>query len=124
MAYLNPRVLDLGLNVLVTETTRLHYCSDEPTTYAQAVSLSLGSKASPTIGAPVDRTPSGRKVTVAAVANGAATGAGSITHYALVDATNSRLLATRETAAAKAVATGDTITSAAFDVGIPGAGGA
>ncbi len=124
MAYLNPRVLDLGLNVLTTETTRLHFCSAEPTNYAQAVSLSLGSKASPSVGAPADRTPSGRKVTVAAVSDGAATANGSVTHYALVDGTNSRLLATREMKDGRTVATGDTITSPAFDVGIPGAGGA
>ena len=120
MAYLNPRVLDLGLNVLTTETTRLHFCSAEPTNYAQAVSLSLGSKASPTVGAPADRTPSGRKVTIAAVSDGAATAAGDITHFALVDGTNSRLLAAGTVAAARSAVSADTITSTAFDVGLDG----
>jgi hypothetical protein len=37
MAYLDDRVLDSGLTVLDTEVNSLHICSQEPTTYTQAV---------------------------------------------------------------------------------------
>jgi hypothetical protein len=121
MSYINPRVLDSGLSILTSEANRLHWCSAEPTSYALAVSLSLGNKASPTVGSPADRTPSGRKVTVSAISNGTCTATGTATHWALVDTVNSRLLATKTLAASQAVTNGDTITSAAFDIGIPGA---
>ena len=63
MAYLNDRVLDNGLTVLDTEANRLDICSQEPTTYTQAITTySLGNKLSPSVGAPTDRSPTGRKV--------------------------------------------------------------
>ncbi|PSJ60742.1 hypothetical protein [Pseudaminobacter soli (ex Li et al. 2025)] len=121
MAYLHDRVLDNGLTVLTTETKAVHFCSAQPATYAEATTtLSLGSKATPTVGSPSARLPNGRKVTVAAISDANATAAGIISHYALVDTTNSRLLAAGSLLAAKSVTSGDKITSAAFDIGIPG----
>ncbi len=120
MSYLNPRVLDSGLTILTTEVNRLYWCTAEPTTYALAVSLSVGTKATPTVSSPADRTPSGRKVTISAITNGAGTASGTITHWALVDSVNSRLLATNEIEDTWATNNGDLITSVAFDIGIPG----
>lgn len=119
-AYLNDRVLDNGLTVLDTEVTGIHYCSSLPSDYASTLTASLGNKTGISVGSPAARTPSGRKVTVAAVTNGAATASGTITHYALVDSVNSRLLAAQTIAVSKTVNNGDTITSPAFDIGIPG----
>lgn len=119
-AFLNDRVLDLGLTILDTEANVLHYCSSLPSDYAGTLTASLGSKTSLSVGSPAARSPSGRKVTVAAVTNGAATANGTITHYALVDSANSRLLAAQTVAVSKTVNNGDTITSPAFDIGIPG----
>jgi hypothetical protein len=82
MAYIHPDVLDDGLQVLTDEVDTLHYCSAEPTSYATAVSLSLGNKATPTVGAPAAATPTGRRVIVSAVVDGAATAAGNITQTA------------------------------------------
>lgn len=126
MAFIADRVLDLGLNVLDTEATHLHICSSEPTTYAQATTggaVSLGSKALAAggIGAPAARSPSGRKVTVAEITDGSVTNAGTAAAWAIVDATNSRLLATGPLAASQVVAAGNVFTLAAFDIGIPGA---
>ncbi|MBZ9659769.1 hypothetical protein LB523_12005 [Mesorhizobium sp. ESP-6-4] len=119
-AYLNDRVLDSGLNIIKNEANVLHFCSSMPADYAGTLTASLGSKTSPTISSPAARSPSGRKVTVSAVTNAACTANGTITHWALVDSANSRLLAANTIAVSKATNNGDTITSAAFDVGIPG----
>ena len=119
-AYLNDRVLDNGLTVLDTEVTGIHYCSALPTDYANVATVTLGNKTGISVGSPAARSPTGRKVTVAAVTNGTATASGTITHYALVDSVNSRLLAAQTIAVSKTVNNGDTITSPAFDIGIPG----
>lgn len=120
MAYIHPDVLDDGLQVLTDEVDTLHYCSAEPTSYAEAVSLSLGNKATPTVGAPTGATPTGRRVVVSAIVDGAATGAGNITNWALVDAGASKLLAVGELDEPMAVAVSDVITSEAFSVVAPG----
>jgi hypothetical protein len=108
-AYLNDRVLDNGLTVLDTEVTGIHYCSALPTDYANVATVTLGNKTGISVGSPAARSPTGRKVTVAAVTNGSATASGTITHYALVETI----------AVSKTVNNGDTITSPAFDLGIP-----
>lgn len=119
-AFLNDRVLDNGLTVLDTEVTGIHYCSSLPTDYASTLTASLGNKTGISVGSPAARSPTGRKVTIAAVTDGAATGSGTITHYALVDSVNSRLLAAQTIAVSKTVNNLDVITSPAFDIGIPG----
>lgn len=120
MAFLNDRVLDNGLTILDTEANRLDICSAEPTTYAEATSTyTLGNKTSLSVGAPADRSPSGRKVTVAAITDGTVSGTGTATHVAVVDTVNSRLLAVQALSASQAVTSGNTFTLPAFDIGIP-----
>lgn len=122
MPFIADRVLDLGLNVLDTEANRLDICSSEPTTYAGATSTAtLGNKTALSVGAPAARTPSGRRVTVAAITDGTVTATGTATHWAITDTVNSRLLATGNLSASQAVTSGNTFTLAAFDIGIPGA---
>lgn len=120
MASLNDRVFDNGLTILDTEANAVHVTSQEATTYAEAITTyTLGNSTSLSIGAPADRTGGGRKVTVAAISDGSITGTGTVTHYALVDTTNTRLLATAALTASQSVTTGNTFTLATFDVGIP-----
>lgn len=120
MAFLNDRVLDNGLTVLDTEANRLDICSQAPTTYAEATSTyTLGNKTSLSVGVPADRSPSGRKVTVAAITDGTVSGTGTATHVAIVDTVNSRLLAVQALSASQAVTSGNTFTLPAFDIGIP-----
>ena len=120
MASLNDRVYDNGLTVLDTEVSHLYITSQEATTYAQASSTyALGVKATPTVGAPGARTPNGRKVTVSAITDGTVSATGTATHYALVDSTNSRLLATAALSSSQAVTSGNTFTLTSFDIGIP-----
>lgn len=126
MAFLHSDVLDNGLSVLSGATsTALHLCHTMPTDRASAIANSVGNKASPSIGAPAARTPSGRKVTVAAITSGSpgnitatSTGAADDAQYwALIDGT--RLLAAGDLSAAQMVANGNTFTTSAFDIGIP-----
>lgn len=122
MAFIADYVLDAALSKLDTEANRLDITSQEATTYTEATSTyTLGNKTSLSIGAPGDRTPNGRKVTVAAITDGSVTGTGTATHWAIVDTANSRLLATGSLSSSQAVTDGNTFTLAAFDIGIPDA---
>ena len=120
MAFLNDRVFDNGLTILDTEANAIHVTSQEATDYTEATSTyTLGNSTSLSIGAPADRTGGGRKVAVAAISDGSITGTGTVTHYAIVDTVNSRLLATAALTASQSVTNGNTFTLATFDIGIP-----
>jgi hypothetical protein len=120
MATLGNRVYDNGLTVLDTEANKIVVTSQEATTYTNANSTyALGNSTSLSINAPADRTGGGRKVTVAAISDGSITATGTATHYAIVDTTNSRLLATAALTASQSVTNGNTFTLATFDIGIP-----
>jgi len=120
MAFLNDRVFDNGLAVLDTEANAVYITSQEATTYAQATSTyALGNSTSISISAPSDRSGGGRKVTLSAVSAGSVTGTGTVTHYALVDTTNNRLLATSTLSSSQAVTSGNTFSLSSLDIGIP-----
>jgi len=120
MATLNNRVFDQGLSVLDLEANQIHVTSQEATSYAEAITTyTLGDSSSLSIGAPQDRTGGGREVVVAAISDGSITGTGTATHYAIVDTTNSRLLATSTLTASQAVTNGNTFTLSAVSIGIP-----
>ena len=120
MATLGDRVFDAGLSALDTEANKVLVTSQEATTFTEAnATYALGNSTSLSIAAPSDRTCGGRKVTVAAVSDGSITGTGTATHYAIVDTTNSRLLATAALTASQSVTSGNTFTLASFDIGIP-----
>ena len=120
MPSLNDRVFDNGLTVLDTEASHLYITSQEATTYTQAATTyALGVKATPTVSAPADRTGGGREVTVSAITDGSVTASGTATHYALVDQTNSRLLAAGALTASQGVTDGNQFTLSSFKIGIP-----
>lgn len=122
MAYINDHILDNGLAAMTSGGNRLDICNAEPATYTAATATNtLGNKTSLSVGAPTARTPTGRKVVVAALTGGSVTGTGSASHYAVVDTVNSRLLAASSLSAAQAVTSGNTFSVGAFDIGIPGA---
>lgn len=119
MAFIADYVFDAALSKLDTEANRLDICSTEPTTYTQAITTySLGNKTSLSVGAPADRSPSGRKVTVAAITDGNVTATGTAAYWAVVDTSNSRLLATGALSSSQAVTNGNTFSLGAFDIGI------
>jgi hypothetical protein len=118
MAYIHPDVLDQGLDLLDTATTVMHICSAEPATRTEAVTtFGLGNKTSLSIASPVDASP-GRKVVVAAFADGSVTATGTATHWAIVDGT--RLLAASTLSASQVVTTGNVFTLDAIDITMPG----
>jgi len=125
MSLLADYILDAALAKLDTEANRLDICSVEPATYTAATSTNtLGNKTSLSIGAPADRSPNGRKVTVAAFTDGTVTATGTATHYAIVDTVGGgtpRLLGTNALAASQAVTNGNAFGLSAFDIGIPDA---
>jgi hypothetical protein len=117
-AILANELLDAGLAYL-DNTTVLHILSQQPTTYANVATYTLGNKATPSIGAAGAGTPSGRKRTVAAISGGTVTATGTATHLALVSGTV--LIATGPLNASQAVTSGNTFTLTAFDVTLPAA---
>ena len=120
MAVILDAVLDAAVALIRSSCTALHICSAAPATYAEAITTyTLGNKATPTINAPEDGDVSGRKVRIIAIDDGAVTGTDTATHVALVDGTNSRLLAVQALSAGVAVTSGNTFTLTAFDVEIP-----
>lgn len=120
MATLNDRVFDNGLSVLDTEANKILLTSQEATTYAEAnATYALGNSTSLSIAAPSDKSGGGREVVVAAISDGSITGTGSATHYAIVDTSNSRLLATSTLSSSQSVTSGNSFTLASFTIGIP-----
>jgi len=121
MATLHDDVFDSGLSVLDTLVENLYICSTIPTTFAQASSTyKVGTKASPSVAAPSDRTGGGREVIVAAITDGVVnTNGGSAGYYALTDDSASKLLAAGALASAQTVYTANPFTLAAFAIGIP-----
>lgn len=120
MATISDYVLDAALSKLDTEADRIDITSQEATTYTEATSTyTLGNSTSLSFGAPEDGDTSGRKTTAAAIADGSVTASGTATHYAIVDVSATRLLATGSLTASQAVTSGNTFALAAFDVEIP-----
>jgi hypothetical protein len=122
MPFLNHRVLNRGLHVLEEEATELHLCSQEPTTYTQAITTySVAVKVAPNVSAPANRTPDGRKVTVPEITDGDMTADDEATHWALVDTVNERLLATNALVEPIPTEVDGIFALDAFDIGIPDA---
>ena len=120
MASLGDRVFDEGLTTLSDEANKITITSQEATTYTGGNSTyALGSTTSVTIGQPANRSGGGREVTVSAVSDGSVSGTGTATHYAILDTSNSRLLATGSLSASQSVTNGNSFTLASFKIGIP-----
>jgi len=118
MPFIRDAAFDAGLNNIQDVVGALHICSQEPTTYTEAVTTyTLGNKASPTVGEPANGVSNGRRVTVSAITDGSVTGTGTATHWALVKTTaTTDLLATGALSSSQSVTNGNTFTLTAFDV--------
>lgn len=128
MAFLNDNTLDNGLSALKAAASHIYICSAEPATYTAATSTNaLGNKnfgaGSVYPGAIAAGSPSGRKLTSAAVTDGSVTGTGTATHYAVVSSASSRLEVAQSLSASQAVTSGNTFTLTAADVRLPNVGG-
>ena len=120
MAYLGDTVFDSGLGAIDTNTENLYLLSADPgLTWANIATYALGSKATPTIAAPSDRTSGGREVVIAAITDGSVTSTGTATHYALTDDSASEILATSTLSSNLSVTSGGTFATESFSIGIP-----
>tara|TARA_R110000787_G_scaffold27388_1_gene75904 strand:- start:2072 stop:2443 length:372 start_codon:yes stop_codon:yes gene_type:complete len=120
MATLADRVYDNGLTILDTEADKVLITSQEASNYTEANSTyALGNSTSLSIAAPSNRSAGGREVVVAALSDGSITGTGTATHYALVDVSATRLLATGSLTTSQQVASGNTFSLGSFTIGIP-----
>lgn len=119
-----PFVADSSLDAALTDikrADRLLLLSSAPTSYADAVSKTLGYKASPTLGAIADGVVNGRRFTVSAFNDGVVSATGGSTSgecWALVLVGTSELLAYNDVTGDQAVTSGNTWSCAAFDVAI------
>jgi hypothetical protein len=121
--FMNDSLLDLLLQYLEDNGTRLDICSQIPATYAEATSTyTLGNKTGITYTGPADRSPNGRKTTVDAISGGAVTGTNTATHWAITKpTTTTALLAAGTLSVPQGVTNGNTFSLAAFDIGVPDA---
>lgn len=126
MASISDYVLDAALTKLDTEANAIHITSQEATTYTEATSTySLGSATSISIGTPQDRmvgspaAADGREVVLANVTGGNVSAGGTADTFAIVDTSNSRLLATGDLATGQTVTTGNTFVLTSISIGIP-----
>lgn len=128
MPYLNDNTLDNGLTALKAAATHIYICSLEPATFTAASSTNaLGNKnfgaGAVFPGAIAAGTPSGRKLATAAVTDGAVTGTGTASHYAVTTSGSSRLEAANALSSSQAVTSGNTWTMASVDIRLANTGG-
>lgn len=116
MAAIADYIYDLALAELDAATSTLHLCSAEPANYAGIAAVQLGTKTGLSIGAPADRTPSGRKVTVAAVTDGTVTATGTAGFW-VISKNGTTLMASGALAVTQGVTIGNVFTTPAFDIG-------
>ena len=109
---LQPRIMDYGLVSLDTDCDRVCVCSQEPTTFVEAVqTFTLGFKSTVAGGvfaAPQASPGGGRTVTSVPVINGTITIGGTATHIAFVDSVTLRLLVVAPLSAPVSVFTNET----------------
>lgn len=122
---LGDRALDSGLAALDTECDKVYVCSQQPTTYTEAITTyGLGNKnwgVGNAFAAPAARAGGGRQITSIAITDGNVTADGTVAAWAAVDTVNSRLLASGNMTGGKAVTNGQVFTLTAMTFGIPNA---
>ncbi|PKN85590.1 MAG: hypothetical protein CVU46_10495 [Chloroflexi bacterium HGW-Chloroflexi-8] len=119
-AFIHDTVLDQALSYIDSNCENLYICSTQPTTFAEASSTyKLGTKATPSIGAPTNGDSSGRKIVVAAITDGTVSANGTAGFVALTDDSASMLLAVQALNATQVLTSGNTFTLTEFDITIP-----
>jgi hypothetical protein len=116
MAVIADYIFDLALAQLDTATSTFHLCSSEPANYAAIAGVQLGTKTGLSIGSPENRTPTGRKVVVAAITDGTVTATGTAAFW-VISKDGTTLMASGALSASQAVTIGNQFTTPAFDIG-------
>jgi hypothetical protein len=112
-------IYDSGISQLTTIVENLVICSAQPTTYAEAQTYKLGTKAAPSITGPTDKSGGGREISIAAITNGTVTVNGTATHFALLDDSASKMLVSQALDTSQVVTAGNPFTTTLHKVGIP-----
>lgn len=114
--FISDYVFDNGLSVIDTDADQLHICSSDPGgSYASVTASSLAS-ASISVGAPSDAVGNGRRVTVPAVSGGTISSDGTATHWAVVDVSATRVLASGSLSSSQQLYTTNTFNTSTFDI--------
>lgn len=111
-------VLDSSLNYVKNNSTRICVCSQEPTTYTQAVTtykLAIKTITTTDFTGPVNGDTSGRKVTSIQHTGVTVDISGTATHVALADSVTSKLLYVT-TCTSQALTAGNTVTVPVWDI--------
>jgi hypothetical protein len=121
MPNMTDNAYDALLNYIQTNAESLRICSSLPTNYTEATSTyKLGTKTSPTVGTPADRSPNGREIVVSAISDGAVEADGTAGYWAIVkDSATSLLLCAGDLSSSQAVTNGNTFTLTSFAIGVP-----
>lgn len=128
MSFFNDNTLDNGLAALKAAADKVYVCSAEPATYTAATSTNaLGNKnfgaGAVFPGAIAAGSPSGRKLSSAAITDGNVTANGTASHYAVVTSGSTRLELANALSATQVVTSGNTFALASFDARLPNVGG-
>jgi hypothetical protein len=119
MASLNNDIYDKGLEQFNSKVTALHILSADPVlAWGNIATLSIGIKTGLIVPMPSIRAAGGREVVVPAISDGEVTVTERATHYALVDAINTKILASGQLAG-QDVTDGNPFTLTSFSIGIP-----
>lgn len=111
----NDNVMDNGLNWIKNNTNEMHICNNQPASYADLSTMSLGSVAMTSADFTLaDGDISGRKLTVAAK-DIIASADGTATHVVLANSSTS-ILVYVTTMTSKTVNNGDTVSLSAWDI--------
>ena len=122
MASLHDDVLDNGVKYVDDNVENIYILSADPgLTWANIASYKLGTKASPTCGAPEDGASNGRRVVFSAITDGVVNAGGTATHFAVTDDSATKILASGPLSSSLSVATGSPWTLTSFSITIPDA---
>lgn len=118
MASLNDGALDAKLNYIKNNGTKLHLCTTEPTTYAEAETTYSIAEGNVTITGPTNGDVSGRKITVPALSGVTSSGAGNTNFRALTNGTDT-LVWVGAVASPVNIGSGTSVSTTAFDIEDP-----
>lgn len=120
MPVLHDDVFDNGLNAITNNAENLHILSADPgVVWGNIATELLGTKATPTISSPADRSAGGRELTVSAITLGAISATGTATHFAITDDSALKVLVSGPLEASQAVTSGNTFALPEITIGIP-----
>ena len=120
MPFIHDDVLDTPCSHISSNVDYLYITSEEAVDYTGASgTYKLATKLNPSFTGPADGDISGRKITIDAITDGTVNTTGTASHWALCDASDTKLLAAGALNAPQGVTATNTFTLTAFDIEFP-----